>query len=369
MSPAFMREALDLARQGRSLASPNPMVGAVVVRDGQVVGRGFHTWAGVQHAEAIAVAQAGGLARGATLYLNLEPCSHQGRTPPCADVLIQAGIARVVAPIEDPNPLVAGEGFRKLRAAGVEVEIAAEFAAAAAKLNEPFLHFMRTGRPLVTLKTAITLDGKISAPDDNRGWITSERARAHVQELRHDHDAILTGIGTVLADDPLLTDRLGLPRCRPLLRIVMDSQLRLPLDSQMARSVSGDLVVVTTSASSGERRKALEARGIRVLVFDGPGGRADLRGAIGWLGQQRYLSLMIEAGSKLNWTALETGCVDRIFFYYGPKILGGLEALPLAGGIGRRRRVDAIRVHGVTIHPIPPDEFAVEGYLDVHGDN
>jgi len=363
-----MREALDLARQGRSLASPNPMVGAVVVRDGQVVGRGFHTWAGVQHAEAIAVAQAGGLARGATLYLNLEPCSHQGRTPPCADVLIQAGIARVVAPIEDPNPLVAGEGFRKLRAAGVEVEIAAEFAAEAAKLNEPFLHFIRTGRPLVTLKTAITLDGKISAPDDNRGWITSERSRAHVQGLRHDHDAILTGIGTVLADDPLLTDRLDLPRCRPLLRIVMDSQLRLPLDSQMARGVAGDLVVVTTSASSGERRKTLEARGIRVLVFDGPGGRADLRGAIRWLGAERYLSLMIEAGSKLNWTALESGCVDRIFFYYGPKILGGLEALPLAGGIGRRRRADAIRVHGVTIHPIPPDEFAVEGYLNVHGD-
>ena len=370
MNPAFMREALDLARRGRSLASPNPMVGAVLVSpDETVVGRGFHTYAGVQHAEVIALAQAGERASGATLYLNLEPCSHQGRTPPCVEALIQAGVARVVAPIEDPNPLVAGEGFRRLRAAGVEVEIAAEFAAEAAKLNEPFLHFMRTGRPLVTLKTAITLDGKISAPDDNRGWITSERARAHVQELRHDHDAILTGIGTVLADDPLLTDRLGLARCRPLLRIVMDSQLRLPLDSKMARSVAGDVVVVTTSASSGERRKAMEGRGIRVLVFDGPGGRADLHGTIGWLGKQRYLSLMIEAGSKLNWTALESGCVDRIFFYYGPKILGGLEALPLAGGIGRRRRADAIRIHSVTIHPIPPDEFAVEGYLDVHGDN
>ena len=368
MNPAFMREALDLARQGRSLASPNPMVGAVLVRDDQVVGRGFHTWAGVEHAEAIALREAGEQARGATLYLNLEPCSHRGRTPPCADALIQAGVARVVAPLEDPNPLVAGEGFRKLRAAGVEVEIAAEFAAEAAKLNEAFLHFMRTGRPLVTLKTAITLDGKISAPDDNTGWITSERARAHVQELRHAHDAILTGIGTVLADDPLLTDRLGQPRCRPLLRIVMDSQLRLPPDSQMARSVASDLVVITTSASSAARRAALAERGIRVLVFDGPGGRADLRGAVAWLAAERYLSVMIEAGSKLNWTALESGCVDRIFFYYGPKILGGIESLPLAGGIGRRRRADAIRVHGITVHPIPPDEFAVEGYLDVHRD-
>ena len=244
-----------------------------------------------------------------------------------------------------------------------------EFAQEAEKLNEPFLHFMRTGRPLVTLKAAITLDGKISAPDDNRGWITSERAREHVQQLRHDHDAILTGIGTVLADDCLLTDRTGLARCRPLLRIVVDSQLRLPLDSKMARSASADVVVVTTSASSPERRKAFEGRGLQVLVMDGIGGRADLRGAINWLGKQRYLSLMIEAGSKVNWTALETGCVDRIFLYYGPKILGGLEALPLAGGIGRRRRADAMRIHGITIHPIPPDEFAVEGYLDVYGDH
>jgi diaminohydroxyphosphoribosylaminopyrimidine deaminase/5-amino-6-(5-phosphoribosylamino)uracil reductase len=360
----FMREALDLAARGRALASPNPMVGAVVVRDGQIVGRGFHTYEGVRHAEELAVAEAGERARGATLYLNLEPCSHQGRTPPCTDALIAAGVAKVVAAIEDPNPLIKGTGFAKLRAAGIEVEIATDFAAEAAKLNEAFLHFIRTGRPQVTLKTAITLDGKISAPDDNRGWITSERARAHVQKLRHEHDAILTGIGTVLADDCLLTDRSGLPRSRPLLRMVMDSQLRLPVDSQMVRSAQNDVAVVTTSASSAARRRQLETHGIQVLVFDGQGGRADLRGAINWLGGERYLSLMIEAGSKLNWTALETECVNRIFFYYGPKILGGLEALPLAGGIGRRRRSDAIRLHDITIHSIPPDEFAVEGYLD-----
>ena len=369
MTSDFMRQAFELARQGRSLASPNPMVGAVLVRDGQVVGHGYHTYAGLHHAELIALAEAGEKARGATLYLNLEPCSHYGRTPPCADAIIAAGVARVVAPLTDPNPLVAGQGFARLRAAGIEVELATEFAAEAAKLNEPFLHFMRNGRPLVTLKTAITLDGKISAPDDNRGWITSERARAHVQELRHDHDAILTGIGTVLADDCLLSDRTGHPRCRPLLRIIMDSQLRLPLDSKMARSAAGDVVVVTTSAANPERRKALEARGIQVLSFDGPGGRADFQSIVEWLGRQRYLSLMIEAGSKLNWTALESGLVDRIFFYYGPKILGGLEALPLAGGIGRRRRSDAIRVGSITIHQIPPDEFAVEGYLNVHRDN
>ena len=363
MTANYLREALDLARRGRALASPNPMVGAVLVRDGEVVGRGFHTWAGVNHAEVVALQEAGARARGATLYLNLEPCPHQGRTPPCTGALIEAGVSRVVAAMQDPNPLVAGTGFRRLREAGIEVEVDSAFTAEAELLNEPFVHFMRTRRPLVTLKTAITLDGKISAPDDNRGWITSERARAHVQELRHDSDAILTGIGTVLADDCLLTDRTGLPRSRPLLRLVMDSQLRLPPDSQMVRSAAGDVVAVTTSAASAERRRALEGRGVTVLVCDGPGGRADLRRAIEWLGSGQHLSLMIEAGSKVNWTALETGVVDKVFFYYGPKILGGLEALPLAGGIGRRRRSDAIRVRDLRIHPIPPDEFAVEGHI------
>jgi diaminohydroxyphosphoribosylaminopyrimidine deaminase / 5-amino-6-(5-phosphoribosylamino)uracil reductase len=367
MHHAFMREALDLARKGRALATPNPMVGAVLAQGSAVVGRGFHTFAGLRHAEIVALAEAGDRARGATLYVNLEPCAHHGRTPPCVDAIVAAGVARVVAAVEDPNPQVSGAGFRRLREAGIEVELAPEFAAEAEKLNEPFLHFMRTRRPLVTLKTAITLDGKISAPDDNAGWITSERARAHVQELRHDHDAILTGIGTALADNPLLTDRTGLSRSRPLLRMVMDSQLRLPPDSKLVRSAEGDVVAVATSAASAERRKALEARGIQVLSFDGPGGRADLRSVIDWLGERRYLSLMIEAGSKLNWTALESGCVDRIFFYYGPKILGGMEALPLAGGIGRRKRSDAIRIHNVAVHLIPPDEFAVEGY--VHRDH
>src|SRR5581483_7466749 len=363
MSGEFLREALELARRGRALASPNPMVGAVLVRDGKVVGRGFHTWQGIAHAEVRALEEAGELARGATLYINLEPCAHEGRTGPCADVLIRAGVRRVVAALEDPNPLVSGEGFRRLRDAGVEVEIDPSFRGEAEKLNEGFLHFMRTGKPLVTLKTALTLDGKIAAPDDNRGWITSERARAHVQQLRHDSDAILTGIGTVLADDCLLTDRTGMPRSRPLLRIVLDSQLRLPLDSRMVRSLNEDLVILGTSAASQERRKALEERGAKVLTFDGPGGRADLGRTIAWLGEQKYLTLLIEAGAKLNWTALESEAADKIFFYYGPKILGGMESLPMAGGIGRRRRSDAICIRSIQLHAIAEDEFAVEGYV------
>jgi diaminohydroxyphosphoribosylaminopyrimidine deaminase/5-amino-6-(5-phosphoribosylamino)uracil reductase len=358
---SFLDEAVALARLGRGLTSPNPMVGAILVRDGAVVGKGFHTYPGVKHAEILALEEAGEQAKGATLYINLEPCSHQGRTGPCSDALIAAGVAKVVAGMEDPNPRVSGEGFRKLRAAGIPVEV--PVSKPALKLNEAFAHFMRSRRPMVTLKTALTLDGKIAAPDDNRGWITSATARAHVQQLRHDSDAIMTGIGTVLADNCFLTDRSGLPRHRPLMRVVLDSRLRLPLSSQMVASIADDLTVVTTSAASLDRKKALEDRGARVLTFDGPGGHADIRRTVQWLGEQQYLSLLVEAGSKVNWAVLEAESVDKVFFYYAPKILGGTQSLPMAGGIGRRRRADAIQINNLELHPISPDEFAVEGYV------
>jgi diaminohydroxyphosphoribosylaminopyrimidine deaminase / 5-amino-6-(5-phosphoribosylamino)uracil reductase len=358
-----MREALALARKGIALASPNPMVGAVVVQNGQTVGSGFHTWEGVKHAEILALEEAGDAARGSTVYVTLEPCSHDGRTSPCADALIAASVSRVVAASGDPNPVVAGEGFRRLRAAGIQVEIAADFQAEAEKLNEPFFHFMRTRRPLVTLKSASTLDGKIAAPEDNSGWITSERARAHVQELRHASDSIVTGIGTALADDPQLNDRSGLPRARPLLRVVLDSTLRLPLESRLVQSADNDLIVAATSAASPDRRRALESRGVEVKIFDGPRGRVDIRDVISLLAERRCLSVMIEAGSKVNWAALESGAVDKVFLYYAPKILGGLQSLPLAGGTGRLRRADAILLERTTLHPIPPDEFAVEAYV------
>ena len=364
MNQDYLRLALDLAREGLGRTSPNPAVGAVVVRDGAVVGRGFHTYAGLRHAEVIALEEAGEGARGSTLYVTLEPCCHQGRTGPCADAIVAAGVRRVVAAMEDPNPLVRGEGLRRLRAAGVEVSLAsAEVAAEAEQLNEPFVHFMRTGRPLVTLKAALTLDGKISAPDDNRGWITSELARAHVQQLRHRSDAILTGIGTVLADDCLLTDRSGLERSRPLLRIVVDSQLRLPADSRMVESARGDVVVATTSAAPEQRHKTLENRGVAVWTLDAPGGRVSFQALLERLARDSYLSLMIEAGSKVNWAMLESGVADKIFFYYAPKILGGLESLPVAGGSGKRSRRDAILLRNVALHPIAPDEFAVEAWL------
>lgn len=364
MNADYMRQALDLAREGVGRTSPNPAVGAVLVRDGRVVGRGFHTYAGKKHAETIALEQAGGEARGATLYVTLEPCGHEGRTGPCVDALIEAGVAHVVAAMEDPNPRVSGEGLRKLREAGIGVETASGYTCEAQALNEPYVHFMRTGRPLVTLKAALTLDGKIAAPEDNRGWITSGRARAHVQQLRHLSDAMLTGIGTVLADDCLLTDRTGLERSRPLLRIVADSQLRMPPQSKMVASARRDLVVAATSAASAERRRALENAGVEIWTMDGPGGRVDLLAVIGRLARQSYLSLMVEAGSKMNWAMLESSLADKIFFYYAPKILGGLQSLPVAGGAGRRSRSDAIQVRNVKLHQITAEEFAVEGYLE-----
>jgi diaminohydroxyphosphoribosylaminopyrimidine deaminase/5-amino-6-(5-phosphoribosylamino)uracil reductase len=364
MKSSAMDEAFELARRGIGRTSPNPAVGAVLVKNGEVIGRGFHTYAERKHAEIIALDEAGESARNSTLYITLEPCSHHGRTPPCADALVRAGVTRVVAAMQDPNPLVAGKGIRRLIDAGVAVELASEYMDQAAQLNEAFIHSMRTGRPLVTLKAALTLDGKISAPEDNTGWITSELARTHVQQIRHNSDAILTGVGTVLADDCLLTDRTGLERSRPLLRIVADSTLRIPLDSRMVTSSNGDLAIVTTSAASDDRRRALQERGIRVLVFDGAAGRTDLGKLIEHLAEEQYRSLMIESGSKVNWAALEAGVVDKIFFYYAPKILGGLHSLPVAGGTGRLRRRDAIQLTRVQLHPIPPDEFAVEAYVE-----
>jgi diaminohydroxyphosphoribosylaminopyrimidine deaminase/5-amino-6-(5-phosphoribosylamino)uracil reductase len=284
--PPYLEEALALAAQGLGRVSPNPAVGAVIVRDDAVVGRGFHAWSGVKHAEVIALEEAGDGARGATLYLTLEPCSHQGRTPPCAGAIIAAGIKKVVAAMQDPNPQVHGSGFRALQNAGIETEIDSTYTARATQLNEAFVHYMRTARPLVTVKAAVTLDGKIGAPDDNQGWITSEPARAHVQTLRHHSDAILTGIGTVLADDCRLTDRTGEERSRPLLRIVLDSLLRIPAESKMVTSARNDVLVVTTSAASSERRRRLESKGVRVEVLEGSDGRVDLDAVVTLLARE-----------------------------------------------------------------------------------
>jgi diaminohydroxyphosphoribosylaminopyrimidine deaminase/5-amino-6-(5-phosphoribosylamino)uracil reductase len=377
----FLHRALDLARQGIGLASPNPYVGAVITdAHGDIVGKGTYTYDGVKHAEVRALEHAGQKARGGTLYINLEPCSHQGRTPPCADAVIAAGIHGVVASMPDPNPQVSGRGFEKLRAAGVHVEVGG-LEEQARRLNEHFARYIRHGVPLVTLKSAMTLDGKIAPPPAevlqrepsvpasgfSGNWITSEAARAHVQELRHQHDALLIGVGTILADDPLLTDRTGRPRRRPLLRVILDSRLRLPLESRLVASVTNlnqNDVLVFCSTENTNKKSQLEQRGIRVeqLPPASSDGHPDMPAILRRLGEMEITSVMIEGGANINWTALASGVVDKVFLYYGPKILAGSGSIPFAAGTGFRRMSEAAHVKSLDLHRFGED-FAVEGYL------
>ncbi|MFZ0563654.1 MAG: bifunctional diaminohydroxyphosphoribosylaminopyrimidine deaminase/5-amino-6-(5-phosphoribosylamino)uracil reductase RibD [Terriglobales bacterium] len=379
-TPSFdqehMRKALGLARAGVGLVSPNPAVGAVVLdASGREVGTGTHTYDGVKHAEVLALEQANASARGGTLYLNLEPCSHQGRTPPCADAVIAAGISRVVCSIEDPNPKVAGQGFAKLRAAGIKVEVGL-FAAEAKKLNESFAKYIRRGKPLVTLKSAMTLDGKIadaSKPGTEPGaatptsegsrsgyhWITGEAARTHVQQLRHQSDAILAGVGTVMADDPLLTDRSGLPRRRKLLRVILDSYLRIPPSSRVIQTADNDVLVLHSTAEE-PAKQALEAKGVRVKqIAATPDGRPDFAAIIESLGDLEITSLLIEGGALVNGAALASGEVDKVFLYYAPKIFGQ-GAVPFIADEALRGKAQCVQRY--ELHRFGED-FALEGYL------
>lgn len=355
----WMDRALELARQGEAQASPNPMVGAVVVHSGRVVGEGFHHYAGVHHAEVLALETASRAARGATLYVNLEPCCQTGRTGPCTEAIISAGVRRVVAAIADPNPTVAGRGLERLRAAGIAVETGVR-TTEAQRLNEAFARWISTGQPLVTLKSALTLDGQVASPNRGELWITSEESRAEVQRMRHATDATLTGIGTVVADDPLLTDRTGWPRRRKLLRVVLDSRLRLPRDSRLVKSASDDMLVFTTAPLSSPRARALEKVGVEIVCVRSRDHRPDLQEVLKELGRREILSVLLEAGPRLNAAALEADVVDKMFLFYAPKILGGAH-LPVVDGKARALRA-APALHDLALHRFGPD-FAVEGYL------
>jgi diaminohydroxyphosphoribosylaminopyrimidine deaminase / 5-amino-6-(5-phosphoribosylamino)uracil reductase len=368
----FLCRALELARSGIGLASPNPYVGAVITDyRGNVVGEGTYTYAGTKHAEILALETAGQRAHRGTLYINLEPHAHQGRTPPCTDALIAAGIQRVVASMTDPNPKVSGRGFEQLRAAGVEVEVGG-LREEASQLNEAFARYIRTGVPFVTLKSAMSLDGKIAparntSPRDgeaNERWITGETARADVQELRHRHDAILVGIGTVLADDPVLTDRSGKPRRRTLLRVILDSQLRLPLDSCLvktaAKNQNHDLLVFCSSdayVTLQEKRAALSDSGVRVEPISSADGRLNLHAAMLHLARLEITSVMIEGGSSVNAAALAAKSVDKMCVYYAPKVLGE-RAIPFSCG----SEFTPVCMRNVHLRCFG-DDFAVEGYL------
>jgi len=364
---AYMNRALELARKGIGLASPNPTVGAVLVKDGQVIGEGFHQYDWRDHAEIVALKSAGRNAQGAALYVTFEPCCTTGRTGPCTDAILRAKIHRVVAAMPDPNPAVAGRALAQLRGAGLAVETGV-CEAEARRLNEGFACWITQKRPFLMLKSALTLDGQLALAQSGKRksttWITSEESRAEVHRMRHASDALLTGIGTVLADDPLLTDRSGLSRRRKLLRVILDSRLRLPLKSKLVKTADEDVLVMTAQPPKNPRARALEKAGIEIFQIRAQGGRPDLKAVLRELGKRDILSLILEAGSALNGAALASGVVDKLFLFYAAKVAGRPD-VPFA--LANRLALGALE--NISVHRFGPD-FAIEGYLtNVYGNH
>jgi diaminohydroxyphosphoribosylaminopyrimidine deaminase/5-amino-6-(5-phosphoribosylamino)uracil reductase len=356
----MMARALELAARGVGLVSPGPLVGCVVAGEGgEVFGEGFYVYEGVKHAETLALEQAGDRARGATAYVSLEPHAHTGRTPPCTEALIRAGVARVVAPIEDPNPLVSGRGFERLRGAGVAVTVGV-LSEEASRLNEKYVHAVRTGRPFVHLKLACSLDGRIATRTGDARWITGEEARARVHLLRHEYDAVLVGSGTAAADDPLLTDRSGLPRRRPLARVILDERLRLKPDSKLAHTAREAPVVVYTSTGADPRAAAaLEACGVEVVREHGA--QRDPASVLEHLGGRGIQGLLVEGGSNVAGAFLGAGLVNKASFFIAPIILGG-DALGAVGGAGALTVEEAQKLTDVRITQHGRD-VEITGYI------
>ena len=344
------------------------MVGCVIVREGEIVGKGFHEYDKRDHAEIVALKAASDRARGATMYVTLEPCNHQGRTGPCTEAIIAAGVARVVAAMEDPNPLNSGRGFDQLRAAGIAVELGI-CQEGAQRLNEAFACWIRTKKPFVTLKSAMTLDGQLALPGQSsrfasklrkkpsRNWITSEESRAEVQRMRHASDALVTGIGTINVDDPLLSDRSGLPRRRPLLRAILDSRLNLSPFARIVQTADNDLMVFTGRNSVPRRVRALEERGVEVVHVRTRAKRVDLEAVLCELGKREILSVLLEAGPTLNGGALAAGVVQKLVLFYAPKISGDTR-VPFA----LAPHLHLPPVHALRTHTFGPD-VAVEAIL------
>lgn len=361
----YMHLALDLAREGVGLASPNPTVGCVLVKNGEVIGRGFHIYDHRDHAEIVALKEAGSAAEGATAYVTLEPCSHTGRTGPCADALIHAKVARVVAATVDPNPQVAGQGLAKLTQAGIAVTVGV-LQQEARRLNDSFAKWIAASSPFVTLKAALSVDGYLAPPPSTREkqephWVTGPAARAHVQKMRHAADAILTGVGTVFADDPQLTDRSGLPRRRPFLRVVLDSQLRLPLTSKLAQSVAGDVLVLCGESAPAQREDLLREKGVDIVRLPDIGsGQVHLAAAMECLAERQVTSVLCEGGSRLNASLLASGLVDAVALFYAEAELGA-GSVPFAEG-GPSPYALEQRLSGLTKTEFGSDTL-VAGYL------
>ena len=357
----YMRMALELAARGAGYVAPNPMVGAVVVKDGQVVGRGYHQAVGGAHAEVNAIDDAGSQATGATLYVTLEPCNHQGRTPPCTQKIMDAGIEKVVVAMADPNPDVAGGGNAWLQSRGIQV-ICGVCDGEARRLNESFVKYVQTKRPFVVLKMAATLDGRIAARSGDARWVTGPAARTRVHELRHALDAIMVGVGTVKQDDPQLTTRLEDRQGVDPIRIVLDTRLRMPGTARMLQQVSSARTWVVCGPDAGEDAKArLRGRGAKIIEAPLHNGRIDLKTLVVQLGARGVTSLLIEGGAAVAASALGAGIVDKVLFFYAPKILGG-DGIPMCSGPGPDKMSASLPVHRLEVSRVGEDVL-ISGYL------
>jgi len=357
----YMKRALELARKGLGKTSPNPAVGAVLVKEGKVIGEGYHERAGGPHAEIRALEAAGSQAQGATLYVTLEPCCHYGRTPPCTQALIEAGVKRVVVAMLDPNPRVQGKGCRILREAGIEVEVGL-LEQEARRLNEAYIKFITCGLPWVTLKVACSLDGKIATRTGASRWITGEEAREKVHRLRNIHDAVLTGVGTIIADNPRLTVRLQEEGVRDPVRVILDSTLRIPLDAQVLHlSSPAPTLIATTPRAREEIKRQLEDMGVEVLTVPEEEGRVAWMPLLKELARRGIMSVLIEGGAAINASALNSRIVDKAVFFLAPKILGG-EEIPAVGGRGIDSLEEAWELKDLEIELCGRD-IMISGYL------
>lgn len=362
----YMQLALQLAQKGCGWVAPNPMVGAVIVKDREVIGQGWHKKYGQPHAERNALASCKFSPEGATMYVTLEPCCHYGRQPPCTDAILEAGIKRVLVGSDDPNPLVRGKGIQILRAHGIEVTEGV-LQEDCKKLNEVFFHYVKTGCPFVVMKYAMTLDGKIAAYTGASKWITGETARNHVQEQRHRYSAIMVGVGTVLSDDPMLSCRIA-GRKNPI-RIICDTHLRTPVTAQVVTTARQIPTIIATCCPDAERQSAYVSAGCRILHLREKDGHADLRQLMAQLGQERIDSILLEGGGTLNWSALESGIVQKIQAYIAPKLFGGQASKTPIEGTGVESPASAFHLKNSTWTRLGND-FLIESEVvsDVYRD-
>jgi len=358
-----MRLALRLARRGRGRVSPNPLVGAVIVKDGVIVGKGYHRAYGMDHAEVVAIKDAGERSEGATIYVNLEPCNHKGHTPPCTRAILMAGIRRVVIGMRDPNPYVEGGGAETLRRNGVTVDEGV-LEEKCRRLNETFIHFITRREPFVVMKIASTLDGKTATRTGCSQWITGRKSLRYVHRLRAEMDAVMVGIGTVLKDDPLLTCRLPHPPHQPL-RIIVDTNLRIPEDSKLVTSIASAPLLVATGPEVDERkRKRLESLGVEILPVSIYNKKVDLRQLMAILSKRPITSVLLEGGSRLNASALASGVVQKVMIFYAPKILGGQRSKSMIGEPSPKSLDKAVPMASWKVRKVGED-FLFEGYLKV----